>query len=328
MLNDESECVTCSRFLERMAVRGLSVHTTEAYAYDLAILHRWLEAEELTLTDLTVDDVHRFLASERGRESHPKSINRRLHTLRLYYRFVVGRDLVGAVEVRSRVRGRRRDHELGLQVLPVRTVRQLRVREPRTVVDPLTVEQVRDLVGSLRRYRDVAIAYAMLFCGLRSQEVLRMRVGDVDFEDGRIRVFGKGQKERAIPLPHLLATVLRRYIRLERPDGASSDRVFVILQGARRGDPMSRAALRRVFRTRRMRPLLGNANPHRLRHTFGTDMARSGVRLPILQKMMGHAFPETTLQYVNISLADVATEFHRAITSLQRRYDQDDGGAA
>lgn len=88
---------------------------------------------------------------------------------------------------------------------------------------------------------------------------------------------------------------------------------------------MTRAALRRVFRTRRKRPTLSNANPHRLRHTFGTDMARSGVRMPILQKMMGHAYAETTLQYINVSMVDVASEFHRAIEAIEARYWADPG---
>ena len=92
---------------------------------------------------------------------------------------------------------------------------------------------------------------------------------------------------------------------LERPKDSGSDRIFVVLQGPRRGQPMTRAALRRIFRTRREQKALTNANPHRLRHTFGTDMARSGVRLPILQRMMGHAYAKTTLQYINVSLADV-----------------------
>jgi len=62
------------------------------------------------------------------------------------------------------------------------------------------------------------------------------------------------------------------------------------------------------------------ANAHRFRHTFGTDMARAGVRLPILQQMMGHADMKTTMQYVRLSMADVADEFRRAVTKVVDRY--------
>ena len=71
----------------------------------------------------------------------------------------------------------------------------MRVKEARTIVEPLTVDQVNELLHSLRRYRDLAIAYLMLLCGLRSQEVLNLRVSDI--EDRCLRVRGKGGKERA-----------------------------------------------------------------------------------------------------------------------------------
>jgi integrase len=80
-----------------------------------------------------------------------------------------------------------------------------------------------------------------------------------------------------------------------------------------------------IFRTQRAAaPDLANANPHRLRHTFGTDMARIGCACPSCENA-GHAFPETTLQYVNLSMADVAAEFHRAMKALEIRHEQDAG---
>lgn len=313
----------CARFLDRLDIRGLSRFTIEAYAYDLTLVHRWLAAAGLTLDHLTMDHVHQFLAWERGRDSHPKSMNRRLHTLRLYYTACMGRDLPGGLVQRGHLRGYHRDRELGIQRLVPARVSQLRVKVPRTVVEPLSVAQVRELIAQLRRYRDLCIAHLMLLCGLRSQEVLLLQIHDLDFEDRRVRVFGKGQKERLVPLPALLVRLVRKYLSLERPSECPTRYLFVILQGKRRGHAMTRDGLRRVFRTRRAHALLAEANPHRLRHTFGTDMARAGVRLPILQKMMGHAYPETTLQYVSMSMADVATEFHRAMKALAARYEHD-----
>jgi len=310
----------CAAFLDRYLVRGLSRLTVEAYAFDLALIHRWLEVEELELAQVGAAELHRFLAWERARASQPKSINRRLHTLRLYFRFAVGRPLPGGDETAGRWRRSRRDRDLGLNQVQLRNQRQLRVKEPRRVVEPLTVEQVRALLGSLRRYRDLCIAYTMLLCGLRSQEALGLRLSDVDFADRRLRVLGKGHKERVLPMPPLLTDLLRQYLALERPDPCKCNTVFVVLQGVRRGQPMTRAALRSVFRTRRKRRGLRNANPHRLRHTFGTDMARCGVRLPILQRMLGHSDLTTTMGYINISMVDVAAEFERAAKIVEARY--------
>jgi site-specific recombinase XerD len=312
----------CARFLERLRVRGLSFATIEAYAYDLALVHRWLAETGHEHAEVDSEDVHQFIAWERGRQSHPKSINRRMHTWRLYFRFVFGHELPGGSEKRGRYR-QARDREMGLQRLRQRSERQLRVKEPRTLVEPLSVTQVRDLLQSFRCYRDLAIAYLMLLCGLRSGEVRGLRVPSIDFCDRRVRVRGKGDKERMMPLPRLLVDIIQRYLSLERPQ-SSDDHLFLVRRGAHRGQPMTAAALRRIFRSRReANSALANANPHRLRHTFGTDMARNGVRLPTLQRMMGHAHPETTLQYVNLSAADISAEFERAVAALEKRYDND-----
>jgi len=173
----------------------------------------------------------------------------------------------------------------------------------------------------------------MLFCGLRSSEVLSLRTSDVNALDRRLLVHGKGNRERMLPLPKSLLLILTDYIRLERPSdvmdgavgGVMSGPLFVVLQGRRRGQPMTPAGLRSLFRYRRRRfaETLANANAHRFRHTFGADMARAGVRLPVLQRMMGHADAKTTLQYIHLSMADIAAEYHRAIEIITKRYEQD-----
>lgn len=317
---DGREDALAAAFLERLAVRGRSRNTIEAYAFDLVIARRWMGYVGVELEQLTTTKVHEFLAWERGRQTKPKSINRRLQTLRLFYRHVTDKDLPGTLTPRGGFRLAHRDRELGIQLIQPRATRVLRVKEPRTVLEPLTVDQVNELLQSLSRYRDLAIAFLMLLCGLRSQEVLNLQSGDIDLVERRLKVRGKGGKERSVPVPPLLLTVLQKYAQLERPEPASHH-VFVVMQGRRRGEPMTRAGLRRVFRTRRRRKSLANANPHRLRHTFGTDMARAGVRLPILQKMMGHSFLETTVQYISLSLVDVEEEFKRALANLERRYE-------
>lgn len=85
---------------------------------------------------------------------------------------------------------------------------------------------------------------------------------------------------------------------------------------------MTTSGLRSLFRHRReSRKDVHNANAHRFRHTFGADMARAGVRLPILQRMMGHASPTTTLQYINLSMADIAEQYTRAMQVISKRYE-------
>jgi site-specific recombinase XerD len=312
-----------NEFLRSLRLRGLSPHTVRAYAYDIAVFLRWFSATERQLEQLLMTDLVDFIGSQRQMGSDPRSINRRLSTVRLLYRFCTGQDLapVRGVSLSSpHYRGPGRDHHLGLHRLRQRGPLRLRVKEAHKLVEPLTPQQVRSFFRSLRRYRDLAIVHLMLLCGLRSAEVLTLELTDVVFEDARVRVRGKGSRERMLPLPGILAELIRCYLHWERPRHGSCQQLFVVLQGRRRGRPMTAAGLRSIFRHRRRRAALKAANAHRFRHTFGADMARASVRLPVLQRLMGHADAKTTLQYIRLSMSDIAAEYHRAMQELQQRY--------
>lgn len=312
-----------NRFLAAVAVRGLSLATVRAYGFDLVVLYRWLGHRGHSLRALSGEKLLDYVGAQRLAGAQPRSINRRLTTAQLLYRFCVGRDLDvgrGAVGPAPAYRGRGKDRNLGLHQLTRRRQLKLRVKVPRQVVEPLSSAEVRRFLRSLRRYRDLAIVHAMLLCGLRSAEVLQMQIGDVLVEDCQLRIRGKGQRDRVLPLPQVVARSIADYVRWERPADCATQRVFVILQGRSRGRPMTAAGLRSLFRQRRRDHAIARANPHRFRHTFGADMARSGVRLPILQRMMGHADASTTLQYIHLSMADIADEYRRAVEELQRRY--------
>lgn len=313
-----------NRFLAAMAARGLSRATVSAYGFDLVVLYRWLERSRLSLRSLSKDKLLRYVVAQRLAGMQPTTINRRLTTARLLYRFCTGHELdpeQGAAAPALAYRARRRERQLGVHFVPRRHRVQLRVKAPRRVVEPLTGVEVRRFLRTLRRARDLAIVYLMLLCGLRSAEVLQLRLGDVLVEDEQLRIRGKGNRERVLPLPQVVARAIADYVRWERPTGGgAAARLFVILQGSRRGRPMTSAGLRSLFRHRRRDRVVARANPHRFRHTFGADMARAGVRLPILQRMMGHADDTTTLRYIQLSMADIADEYRRAVEKLQQRY--------
>lgn len=322
-LEPASDAVTvANEFLETLGVRGLSPATQRAYAFDLVVLYRWLDHTGLVIERLSPDSMLRFIEHQQRAGAQAKSINRRLTTCELLYRFVTGVSMSHArLGAAPHYAGRGREQALGLHQRKRVARRKLRVKEPQRVVEPLTVDQVGALLRRLSRYRDVAIVHLMLLCGLRSMEVLSLRLNDLVVDDKRLRVRGKGNRERDLPLADGIADVIADYIRVERPRDAATERLFVILQGARRGRPMTSEGLRSLFRHRRTTSgELAQANPHRLRHTFGADMARAGVRLPILQRMMGHADGKTTLQYISLSMADVALEYARAMTAIAKRY--------
>jgi site-specific recombinase XerD len=322
LVEDDAPLVDANRFLEALDARGLSSYTIRSYAFDLLTLYRWLGHVGKQLTDLLESDLIAFILHQRRAGTRPRSINRRLGTSRLFYRFVTGKDLesnAGTIPIAPFYRGRTRDRVLGLHLLS-RSRPQLRVKVPQEIVEPLSADQVRAFLRSLKRYRDLAIVYLMLLCGLRSKEVLDIDVHDVDFTEGQLRIHGKGNKERLLPLPDVLLSTLSDYLRVERPRRSRQSHLFLVLQGRRRGERMTADGLRSLFRHRRLRPEIANANAHRFRHTFGADMARAGVRLPVLQKMMGHALGTTTIQYIHLSMSDIADEYRRASEEIRKRY--------
>ena len=321
----ESLAVEFNRFLSALSVRGLSAATSRAYAYDLLTMYRWLVTANLDVYELNQTNLLDFIAYKKSLNAKPKSINRELITIRQFFKFLTGEELAptaGTIFSGGHYKGRGSDKNLGLHRLKRRRI-NLRVKTPQTLIEPLTVEQVCAFLGTLRRYRDIAIVHLMLLCGLRSREVLRLQTYDIDTIDQHVRVSGKGEKQRQLPIPTILLRSIGDYLALERPINCASSNLFVILQGPRRGQAMTPAGLRRLFRYRREHRGIPAANAHRFRHTFGADMARNGVRLPILQRMMGHSNCATTLGYINRSMEDITKEYLRASDAIRKKYSLD-----
>jgi len=311
-------------FLRALDARGLSPRTIRAYAFDLVTVYRWLEYSNRELKTLSHAALLDFVTFEKKRGAHPNSINRRIVACRLLFEFLYSKDIdsgIGTSLPSSHYKGPGRDHRLGLNQIKKKHSLKLHVKVPQKMVTPLSAEQVRQYLSNLRRYRDIAIVHLMLLCGLRSREVLMIQCHDVLLLQRTIRVVGKGNKERMVPLADIAASAIEQYLAYERPSLSAENALFVCLQGKRRGYAMTPDGLRSIFRSHRRRSAVTCANPHRFRHTFGADMARAGVSLPVLQKLMGHDDPETTLQYINLSLADLADAYRIAAAKIQKRYD-------
>lgn len=193
----------------------------------------------------------------------------------------------------------------------------MRLRQPRCLVVPLSADQVARFWKSFRTFRDLAIVALMLLDGLRSCEVLQLQLEDLSFSEAHLCVLGKGNKKRLLPLPAEIIEVLQNYLRCERPL-TNSPFLFVSWKGRRRGFPMASAGLRSLFRHHRLSSKIPQANPHRFRHTFGSDMVRAGISLPALMHLMGHAQIHTTMRYVQLAPQDVWQEYARAVAQRVR----------
>jgi integrase len=195
----------------------------------------------------------------------------------------------------------------------------LRVKVSRRLVVPLKRDEVYQLFESFQSHRDLAIAGLMLFCGLRSIEILRLRLSDVGLLQEELRVLGKGNKDRVLPLPSYARKALLAYLGRERPK-SDHDALFVNLKGPTRGRSMTAVGIRELFRYHRRRSGIALANPHRFRHTFASEMVKEGMPLPVLMRLMGHTSIEMTLRYANLSAEDVREEFERAFRRINRQW--------
>jgi len=320
---DESgrEVVWVNRFLDRQRMRSVAETTLRSYAHDLLhFLRWWMGAHgadaivEGAVTESTLLDYIRFQTDQRP-QPVPACINRRVSIAERVLRLEVPGAVAQSAPDFQYWYQRRSPLGFG-RWRPA--LSQLRVRTPKRVIEPLSVDQVARFWCSFRTSRDLAIVGLMVLTGLRSCEVLALDVDDLLVADSQIRVHGKGDKPRVLPLPPETAQLLDHYLYLERPARCGTA-LFVSLKGRARGRRMTPAGLRSLFRHHRATTGVTKANPHRFRHTFATDMICAGISLPALMQLMGHAQIQTTLIYVQLTAQDVYEQYARAVAKLVRR---------
>jgi site-specific recombinase XerD len=321
-------------YLGYLGDRRYSPRTVRAYAFDLLHFARWLASEDLGVEAVTTEVLLRYLAACRsellphqrggnvfsirdGRNTGyaPATINRRLAALSGLFGFRSLREpgAVNPVPRGGEARAVGRGERSGLLAHLARPTRRsrLRLREPRRLPRGLGRAEVADLLQSFRSVRDRAIAGLMLFSGLRSAEVLGLAVADVDIARGWVRVIGKGDKERRVPVDREVASLVQTYLLAERPE-TEDTALFVVAKGPTRGRPLTAAGLRSVFRYHRRRAGVPAGHPHALRHTFGTALAEAGVDLAVLQALMGHDHVDSSAAYLHLAPEHVRRAYDAA----------------
>lgn len=311
------------QYLRLLHLRGVSKRTVRAYAFDLLAFYRFLDEYNLTLDILQPSHFTDFILSGRKENAAPRTINRRLMTVRSFLNFWSEGDgdrLFGKT-CPSFYKGMRNKALLGKSRLKGGR-KSFTVKVPSVLLTPLSVTEIKKFFCGIRKYRDQAIVCLMVFCGLRSCEVLSLYVKDVDFIDDLIHVHGKGGKPRILPMAASVHQALQRYLDYERPE-TNHAKCFVVLKGPHRGQPLTAEGLRMLFRYRRKISHLKKANAHKFRHTFCTNMIRQGVSLPVVQKLMGHSDIEITMGYVHLSIDDVSREYHQAVAKIEKAAESD-----
>jgi integrase/recombinase XerD len=280
------------RFLDHLLVeRGLSRHTIAAYRRDLGRYAAFLRGRRVDdATRTTPRNVTAHVAEVSasthgdGRPYRATSIVRALSSIRAFHRFLMRE---GEADV---------DPTAGV----------IRPKLPQRLPRPLSVDDVGLLLAqpgssTAQGLRDRAVLETLYGAGLRVSELVGLDVDDVDLEEGRVRVLGKGSKERDVPLGSYARDAIAAYLTRVRPEIAtarSRSALFLNLRGGRLTRQGCTGILERHAAAARLRT---RVSPHTLRHSFATHLLEGGADIRVVQELLGHASVATTQVYTLVS---------------------------
>jgi len=286
-----------TRFLDAVWMeRGLSSNTLAAYRADLVALARWLAARHVALPKTGRADLMDFIAARVHGGARPRSTARQLSSFRRFFRYLIREALIA--------------EDPTAQIAMPKIGRSL----PRSLSEAevealLAAPAVADPLG----HRDRTMLEVLYATGLRVSELVHLKLGQVNMNQGVIRVLGKGNRERLIPLGEEAMRWLRTFI-----DGARADilldRSTDFLFPTRRGDRMTRQAFWHIIkRYARKAAVDRDLSPHTLRHAFATHLLNHGADLRVVQMLLGHSDLSTTQIYTHVArerLKELHTSHH------------------
>lgn len=275
------------RFLESLWLeKGLSPHTVAAYRSDLGQYQHWLQARGVELHDSGREAILDHLAWRLSAGYQARSTARFLSGLRGFYRFLLREGLIA--------------QDPTLQVELPQLGRPLPKSLSEADVEALlAAPDIGEPIG----LRDRAMLEVLYACGLRVSELISLTLEQVNLRQGVLRVFGKGSKERLVPLGEEAMVWVARYVRDSRPlllDGKPSDVLFPSL----RGEQMTRQTFwYRIKHQARVAGISKTLSPHTLRHAFATHLLNHGANLRVVQMLLGHSDLSTTQIYTHVARA-------------------------
>ncbi len=279
--------------------RGASPHTIKAYREDLAALAGYLtdaDGRVPTPAQVTPLDLRGFVSALHDAEFAKTSISRKLSSVRSFFKF-----------------GQREGWVTSNPAAPVRNP-----RKPRKLPHYLSSEEVGRLLsapepGKPFGLRDRAMLETLYSAGLRVSELVGLCDGDLDFEEGIVRVRGKGRKERLAPVGSFAARALRDWLAARKlsPKEASGTEapVFTNKFGRR---ITTRSVARTLDKHLRTTGLDSRTSPHTLRHSFATHLLDRGADIRSVQELLGHKSLVTTQIYTHLSMANLQAAYERA----------------
>ena len=263
--------------------KGLSENTVQAYLTDLDKLMAYLTLEGIDYTEVTLEHLEYFSAGLHDIGIHPRSQARILSGIRSFYQFLLLEDYI--------------------EQDPCELLESPQIGKH--LPDVLTVEEIDALIGQIDRstregQRNCAILETLYSCGLRVSELCNLKISDLYLNEGFIKVEGKGNKQRLVPISPRAVSELKNYF-LDREQGlikpGYEDFVFI----SRFGKNISRIMVFHIIKE--LAAAIGlkkSISPHTFRHSFATHLLEGGANLRAIQCMLGHESIGTTEIYMHI----------------------------
>jgi integrase/recombinase XerC len=298
------------QFLRHLAQeRRLSAHTGAAYQRDLAALADWCDKQGLEdWPQIDHGHVRSFAARSHAGGLGPRSIQRRLSAIRSFFQYLQREGLCTsnpAVDVQA-------------PKVPKRLPHTLDADQMARVLEPVAPAQV---VGDPRlATRDLAIMELLYSSGLRLAELISLDLAALDLADRTVRVTGKGNKTRIVPVGAMAVAAIRRWLALRLEFVKNGDTaVFVGQNGRRLG---ARAIQLRLAQIARQQGLPIRLHPHLFRHSFATHLLESSHDLRGVQELLGHADISTTQVYTHLDFQHLAHIYDQAHPRARRKIRQ------
>ncbi|WP_339885054.1 site-specific tyrosine recombinase XerD [Polaribacter vadi] len=278
--------------------RGLSQNTIESYSRDLDKLTLFLEENDIKFSPISIDKtmVQQFIY-EVAKKVNPRSQARIISGLRSFFDYLVFEDY-------------RETNPTDLLEAP---------KIGRKLPDTLSEDEINELISAVdlshsQGERNRTILETMYSCGLRVSELVTLKISDLFFEEGFIKVTGKGNKERFVPIHYNAQKYISIYISEIRshlkPSKSFEDTLFL----NRRGKGLTRQMIFTILKDLATKINLNKSiSPHTLRHSFATHLLKNGADLRAIQQMLGHESITTTEVYVHLDtsyLKEVVETFH------------------
>ena len=281
---------SCDALLDRyidflMVEKGLAAQTIEAYSRDLVRFISFLDKSgRATTSEADTPLILKYLISMREDGLNARSRARHLVSIRGFYRFLAQEEILSSDPSR-------------LIDLPKSGLK---------LPDVLTIDEVKRLLDAPdpkkpSGCRDAAMLELLYAAGLRVSELITLKLQDVNLTAGYVRVFGKGAKERVVPIGQFAQEKIRRYTNRAR-QALLKDRISATLFVARAGKPLSRQGFWKLIKRYGLRAGLRKViTPHTLRHSFASHLLEGGADLRAVQTMLGHADIATTQIYTHVA---------------------------